>query len=67
MILHTILTIDNEQNTGLLSIRDIYKIDERLEMIYKEKYGQWDVKKGLKVYQPSIFRRRSNFHGHEFR
>ena len=50
-----------------MSIQDVYKTDEHSKMIHVEDYGQWEVKKGMKVFEPNIFKRRSNFHGHEFK
>ena len=48
-------------------IQDIYKLDELLEKIYIEKYGEWDASKGITIFERNIFKRRSNFHGHEFK
>ena len=46
---------------------DVYKIDEKSKHILQEKYGIWDAKKGMKVFEPSILKRRANFHGHQFK
>ena len=48
-------------------IQDIYKLDESLETIYIEKYGQWDAIRGITIFEHSILKRRSNFHGHELK
>ena len=36
-------------------IQDIYKLDESLETIYIEKYGQWDASKGITIFERNIF------------
>ena len=50
-----------------MTIKDIYKIDKNLEKIQIEEYGRWDAMKGISVFEPNIFKRRSNFHGHQFK
>ena len=53
--------------TGRILVNDVYKITEDYESILQEKYGIWDPLKGMKVFEPSILKRRANFHGHEFK
>ena len=50
-----------------MAIKDIYKIDNNSEKIQVEEYGQWDAMKGITGFEPNIFKRRSNFHGHQFK
>ena len=50
-----------------MAIKDIYKIDKDSDKIQIQEYGQWDAMKGITVFEPDIFNRRSNFHGHQFK
>ena len=52
---------------GNLQIRDVYKISKDSEIILQEKYGVWTPFKGMKIFEPDILKRRSNFHGHQLK
>ena len=65
--LHLSCILDFEQKTGYMEIQEVYKIDEDSETISTGTYGHWDSMKALKIYEPSILKRRSNFYGHEFK
>ena len=56
---------DNFSST--IKVEDIYKIDEQKEELLRADYGLWDTFNGMVTYEPNIFRRRSNFHGHVLR
>ena len=56
-----------EKNTGVISINDLYKIEEKSDNILEEPFCQWNPRRGMKIFQADIMVRRSNFHGHEFR
>ena len=55
------------QTTGQIQIKDVYKIDETSRTIHLEDYGHWDPKKGMAIFQQNMMKRRSNFHGHNFK
>ena len=56
-----------EKGNDTIKITDIYKFDEKMEDTVKVEYGNWDSIHGLTVYEPNIWKRRSNFHGYHFR
>ena len=62
-----LLVVDSVIETGRIEVNDIYKITEDSENILHGKYGIWDPSKGMKVFEPSILKRRANFHGHQFK
>ena len=51
----------------MISIQDVYKMDKNSKSILTERYGTWDQKKGLKVFEPDIYKRRSNFNGFQLK
>ena len=52
---------------GRFRIFDEYKIDEYSNFITSAKYGEWDPRAGLTVYEENIWKRRSNLKGHHIR
>lgn len=56
-----------ETNSGNIIINDVYKIDEKSNEITMVLFGNWNQTTGLHVVEQSIWRRRSNLRGHQFR
>lgn len=54
-------------NLEEITIRDIYKIDENSKEIATVNYGVWTPNKGLRIVEPNVWIRRSNFKGHQLR
>ena len=52
---------------GRLYFLDVYKMNEESENVIRVSYGRWNKKTGLSIFERSIFKRRSNFQGHELR
>ena len=66
-IQHDHQILDMKEEAGIMSIQDIYKIDKKSEILQSARYGQWDGWKGITILEPSIWKRRSSFHGQEFK
>ena len=56
-----------ENAPNVIKITDIYKLDEILEETMRVEYGHWNFIDGLIIYEPNIWKRRSNLQGHHFR
>ena len=54
-------------NSDDITIRDVYKIDEKSNKLTFVKYGIWKPTTGLNVSEPSIWIRRANLNGHQLR
>ena len=54
-------------NLDDITIRDVYKIDEKSNEVTVVKYGIWRPTTGLNVSEPSIWIRRANLNGHQLR
>ena len=50
-----------------ISIHDVYKIRSDSSEVYITEYGKWNVISGLSIDQESIWKRRSDFKGHNIR
>ena len=48
-------------------IYDIYKIDERSDVVETVKFGEWDPLLGLTIAEENIWKRRSDLKGHHLR
>ena len=59
--------LGTNKNNDQVFIQDIYKMDEDSEMHYTARYGVWDSKRGISVFETSISKRRSDLQGHEFK
>ena len=62
-----VFTWSLENSLEVIKISDIYKFNERMEETIKVEYGNWNSVDGLTVYEPNIWKRRSNFQGYKFR
>ena len=54
-------------NPDDITIRDVYKIDEKSNNLTVVKYGIWKPTTGLNISEPSIWIRRANLNGHQLR
>ena len=63
----SIFYLELGESTERIEINEIYKIEEESHKICHAAYGQWEPSNGLKLFEPSLTKRRSNFHNHRLK